>query len=363
MNPVKNYKKIQPIFFIDDKWIDWYQDRKEEYAEMNAARRKHIVTAILAVAAVLVIGAVGLLIRQTLNNKNDPGANTDSEQTGTPSDDNELDSPEEIFNNIDEIKSPFSLTVFDGESVSLWELPDDNKTVLKKEILELLKQAEFSSSSLPDKGVQPPFYGLNMSLNPDEHKYSATFYMGFSEGYVRLVDGRVYKTALDPEQLIRDYGYVKNVNYEPLAPGGYRAFAGFLKNNDGYVKEWLDRRHSVEYAGRAQEERAEVEVSLQKWDTEKIVSVTVTNRSDKEMIYSGDIFFALLVKIDGEWYDVPYAPLHYDMYSGLVGRELLPGASRTQDYPIKDYYGDIPKGEYRIVDMDAQEGYYDFTID
>ena len=267
-----------------------------------------------------------------------------------------------VLEGIDYDQSPFSILTFDGNITSLFKLPSEDSWAKKNRLTERLKAAKTIPSDLPENGVEPVFYSLNL-VKRDETKREIPFALAFADGYLITTDRQVFKTDIRMDELMQDFSYTEDGTYEPLQVSRYPAFAFFLRDDRGFRKEWLSRDHAQQFADRENQEGIDASVSLEKWENDGIVTVTFTNNSLEELIYGPDPFFAVLVRLDGEWYDVPYSPRPgYSLYSMLVGHSLMPGESISLEYAVTDYYPPLPAGEYRIIQMDALYGYYDFSI-
>ncbi|MBQ1377752.1 MAG: cell envelope integrity protein TolA, partial [Lachnospiraceae bacterium] len=71
---MKKNQKVDLHAHVDEKWIDWYQERKEAYLKMKEQKRKRTFAVVSALAAVLILGFFGLVVHQAIKrNQGAPG--------------------------------------------------------------------------------------------------------------------------------------------------------------------------------------------------------------------------------------------------------------------------------------------------
>jgi cytoskeletal protein RodZ len=71
---MKKNQKVDLHAHVDEKWIDWYQERKEAYLKMKEQKRKRTFAVVSALAAVLILGFFSLVVHQTIKrNQGAPG--------------------------------------------------------------------------------------------------------------------------------------------------------------------------------------------------------------------------------------------------------------------------------------------------
>lgn len=74
------------------------------------------------------------------------------------------------------------------------------------------------------------------------------------------------------------------------------------------------------------------------------ITLIVSNQSDMEYIYGKKMI--LETEFDSKWYSLPMLE---NVAWTLEGYSLLPSESREITFSIKDYYGKLTLGKYRIV--------------
>ena len=267
-----------------------------------------------------------------------------------------------LFDDIDLAKSPFSLSAFDGKTTMVYRLPTADVYAVKKSIVERIKSAELLHTVPPEEGMNPVFYSLYI-IKRGEKRIEIPFFLAFADGYLCVTGGQTYKTDINMEEFLKDFGYTKDESYQPIPVSRITGFAPFLKTRSGFRKEWLATDIAERYESREIKKGIKIEVTLKNWEPKGNVSLTITNNSEEDYPISLNPFYALLVKLDGVWYDVPYSPSPgYNMISMNNGKRIVPGQSLTLDINITNYYGYLPNGEYRLIKMDDADGYYDFRI-
>lgn len=72
------------------------------------------------------------------------------------------------------------------------------------------------------------------------------------------------------------------------------------------------------------------------------ISLTIHNISEDEICYGED--FLLNILDDGVWYDIPSDPDYPEVSYGI-----LPGEESTHELMLKERFGKLGKGHYRIM--------------
>lgn len=166
----------------------------------------------------------------------------------------------------------------------------------------------------------------------------------------------------------QNYGCVIGPQYLPISIGqGINAIQKTYKENYGsnttepYIPEGMDIADGNEVRVPANEviynrnpQNVSIEV-LEDTITKESVEIVITDNNEDK--YGWGIEFKVQEKIDGEWVDLEYVS---DDIS-WIEIAYLPNENNqiTQKLNIKEYYGKLSKGIYRVVKPVYDNGYID----
>lgn len=277
----------------------------------------------------------------------------------------ELGEPVHLFGRIaeNEFVSLLSYQVCDGKrTVSYW-IPLEEREEANRQILDDLHAVE----AYPVVGEPPeaefPLYSV--FAQDDEHAVPENAAFTWSDGYLYDSDGTVYAFDFDFPSMAEDYGmrYIEEGDgvVEDNVWNGVSAEAMYwiAQDSEGWNKKWLTL---------AEERMISAEIVLTGAGlSDGILSFSLTNSGDRTMRTRGTDY-SLHVKLDGIWYKVPSLP-------GTVIWDYIPeipaGETYEQACPLRDHYGDLPAGTYRVETVVWAEGdgarktavYHEFTIE
>lgn len=178
--------------------------------------------------------------------------------------------------------------------------------------------------------VKLPVYGIEIGSKDGWGILAA-----WSNGYLILRDGSVYKFDFDFSALETDYEWEYS-----RAPGSLSAMpCGRLLSEgpDGWVAGHL---------APAEEPTPPEGISMTlKEQTAGKITVNLTNNGDTEWMYGE--YFTLHALLDGTWYEVPVLD---DKNYGFndIGYILPAGKTQEESYSLGSY-GTLPEGTYRLV--------------
>jgi len=207
----------------------------------------------------------------------------------------------------------------------IYSIPD------QQEIIEMLSDvAAKKVEDISDIEVTLPIYGLEMGSDD-----GMGILASWSNGYLYLRDGSVYEFDFDFEKL--KVGYNWENRSEIISASGMPCGYYLTKNQNGWNKQLLSESKEFD-----EPKGLTMEIMSIKED---VIKVQISNGSGKSTVYGTS--FAVQAKIDGVWYDIPAEPSNNWGFTSIA-MELADGGTANEDIYIK-MYGELPKGEYRIV--------------
>ena len=271
----------------------------------------------------------------------------------------ELGEPVHLFGHItdNEIIYGLSYRVCDGEQAISYRIPHEIAEEAYREIFEKLYAVEaYPVTGAVRPEVEFPLYSVFVY---DEEDYAQNVAFTWSDGYLHDREGKVYAFDFDFASLIDEYGMTYREKYDVLDGVSAVAMYWIAQDADGWKSEWLnpvaDRMISEEI------------ILTDAVFSDGILSFSLTNSGERTM-RTGGTDYSLHVKLDGIWYGVPTLP-------GTVTWDYIPeipaGETYEQKFPLRDHYGDLPAGTYRVkTDVWAKERgseksavYHEFTIE
>lgn len=270
----------------------------------------------------------------------------------------ELGEPVHLFGHI--TQEPIALMdylVCDGEQTLSYRVPSESKVKYHEEIFSNLQKVEARpvlTSEMPE--VTYPIYSV-FALDEGEAGENVEF--AWSDGYLYNRDGTVYAFDFDFDSLIDDYGMTYREERDVKEGVSMKCRYYIAQDTDGWKKKWLNP---------AEERMISEEIILtDAVFSDGILSFSFTNSGERTM-RAGGTDYSLHVKLDGIWYLVPTLP-------GTVIWDYIPeipaGETYEQVCRLRDHYGDLPSGTYRVeTDVWAKERgsestavYHEFTIE
>ena len=270
----------------------------------------------------------------------------------------ELGEPVHLFGHI--TQEPIALMdylVCDGEQTISYRVPSESKVKYHEEIFSNLQKVEARpvlTSEMPE--VTYPIYSV-FALDEGEAGENVEF--AWSDGYLYNRDGTVYAFDFDFDSLIDDYGMTYREERDVKEGVSMKCRYYIAQDTDGWKKKWLNP---------AEERMISEEIILtDAVFSDGILSFSLTNSGERTM-RAGGTDYSLHVKLDGIWYLVPTLP-------GTVIWDYIPeipaGETYEQVCRLRDHYGDLPSGTYRVeTDVWAKERgsestavYHEFTIE
>lgn len=244
-----------------------------------------------------------------------------------------------IFDDVG-IWNGLSLRICDGETCLVCDFYRDyRKVIYALQGIAAVPAPEFTADLMTF-----PVYEIHFSRKDPAHRSYLSDAVLWTNGYLIDSSGNAWRFPYDFAQLAQE-------DWEDRMErsGGLTAMkcARFVTETEGtWLFDRLPEAETPEISSVMEMEVKEV--------TEKAVIVTLTNRSDEELMY-GEMY--RLDVYDGEkWHPVPPSP--YGLAFDLVGLLLPAGGTVSHEYPIFGYVGaenepfayyPLPAGHYRIV--------------
>lgn len=181
------------------------------------------------------------------------------------------------------------------------------------------------------KQVKLPVYGIEIGSKDGWGVHAA-----WSNGYLILRDGSVYRFDFDFSALKKDYSWEsENRTLDSLSamPCGRLLSQG----PDGWIADRLSPANKLTPP-------EGISMALKEQTDDKI-TVELTNSGNTEWCYGE--YFSLQVLLDGGWYE---APVLDDKNYGFTDIGILLPVGKTQEEHYNlSMYGDLPAGTYRLV--------------
>ena len=177
--------------------------------------------------------------------------------------------------------------------------------------------------------ITMPIYGIDIGT-----------YSGFdllavwSNGYWIDQNGAAYRFRFNFAQLAKDAMWSDPLPFSGIT--GFPCARWLVQDQAGWRAQWMTPAATPAPP-------AGLTVTLQSWDADN-VAMTVINNSGEDWYYGAD--FALQVKLDDVWYDMPPVPGNWGVPAILYC--LMAGATTTLAYSLS-MYGTLPAGDYRLV--------------
>lgn len=232
--------------------------------------------------------------------------------------------------------SALAFYVYDGRTTTVRYLFDEKSV---KEILADLSKVK--ALPVADYGVSKasvPFYGISIGAGD-----LGELEILFADGFAILGDGRGYEFDFDFSGFEGRYAWQETTYIGGMAlPCSYYVANG----QTGWRQEFLTASDSNINESLAVEKISESGTSLQ---------LQITNNLGMDWRYGE--YWHLEALLDGTWYKLPSKS---PIFVNDIAYELPMGDSRTHTYNLS-YYGELPKGAYRLViegsEVDAAYGF------
>lgn len=178
--------------------------------------------------------------------------------------------------------------------------------------------------------VKLPVYGIEIGSRDGWGIHAA-----WSDGYLILRDGSVYKFDFDFSALETDYEW--EYSRTPSSLSSMPCGRLLSEGSDGWIANHLSP---------ADELTPPEGISMKlKEQTAGKITVELTNRSDTEWMFG--THFSLHTLLDGTWYSVPVLDDKNYAFND-IGIILPAGESQDKSYSLGSY-GTLPDGTYRLV--------------
>ena len=178
--------------------------------------------------------------------------------------------------------------------------------------------------------VKLPVYGIEIGT-----KDGMGIHAAWSDGYLILRDGSVYKFDFDFSALETDYGW--EYSRTPSSLSSMPCGRLLSEGQNGWIANHLSPADELTAP-------KGITMVLKEQSTDKI-SVELTNNSGTEWCYGE--YFSLQVLLNGTWYSVPVLDdLNYAFND--IGIILSAGKTQAKSYSLGSY-GTLPAGTYRLV--------------
>ena len=224
--------------------------------------------------------------------------------------------------------SALELQCFDGTEGTSGLLFDQSA---EKEILaELTNVRAKPAGDWSPKKATYPVYGLWIGSMDGEGVQAA-----WSDGYLLLRDGSVYKFDYDFAKLTEKYDWEV---FRDMSSAADLYCGRFFAEGEG---KW----YPIHMTKAALKDAPEgISVTLTEAGRESLTA-ELTNDSGEGWCFGE--YFSLQVRLYDEWYEVPTTPEHNWGFND-IGYILEPGQTREESYSLT-MYGDLPTGVYRLV--------------
>lgn len=233
-----------------------------------------------------------------------------------------------LFEGASPENSALSLYRYDGET-EVFYLFDAEK---EQEIIDLFNETKLYKADISetDEPGISPMYALNI-FGAEGERTDLTWignYCVDETGAVYLADMDVVTVF---EKLLEDYPWEASDN---LTTGNHLPNRYYLANRGGWDVKYLNKAKELEPRG--------ISLEITAHDG-SVITAEITNIADEENCYSE--YFSVQALIDGEWYDIPAKE---DMAFIDIAWLLPAGESVEKRYDYS-WYGELPKGTYRLV--------------
>lgn len=233
-----------------------------------------------------------------------------------------------LFDGTSPQNSALSVYKYDGETEVLY-LYDADK---EQEIIEYFNNIPLYKANISETdGLQTtPMYALNI-IGKEGERTDLTWIGNY------CVDetGEVYLADMDTEavfeKLLSDYPWE---DLDIRLAGNHLPNRYYLANRGEWDIKYLNKANELEPRGISFEITAH---------NGGVITTEITNITNEENSYSE--YFSVQALVDGEWYDIPAKE---DMAFNDIAWLLPAGKSIEKQYDYS-WYGDLPKGTYRLV--------------
>lgn len=154
-------------------------------------------------------------------------------------------------------------------------------------------------------------------------------------------DGAVYRTEVDFPAITENYDWKES---------GQMSMS--TMPNIHYLAKYGGKWNTAYLSKSSELSESRLKLEILKVENNTVYTKVTNPTADEECIGLG---FGLLVKLDGEWYDVPP---EQEMAFNDIALIIPAGESVEQNYDFSGY-GELPAGDYRIV---TDHGAADFTL-
>lgn len=234
------------------------------------------------------------------------------------------------FKGADTDSSALTLCKYDGESTAVFYLYDAEQ---ERKIIDLFNDLPLYEADIYEVTELSGSPAYALSIYVEEGERAVTWIESFcidETGGVYLSNMMSY-SAKNFEKLLTDYpwedsGYKMEGNH---LPNRY-----YLANRGEWDVKYLNKSGELKPRGLS------IEIAAH---SGSVITAKLTNITDEENGYPE--YFSVQAKIGGEWYDIPAKE---DMAFNDIAWLLPAGESREKQYDYS-WYGDLPKGTYRLV--------------
>lgn len=233
-----------------------------------------------------------------------------------------------LFEGASPKNSALSVYKYDGDTEVLY-LYDVEK---EQEIIDFFNDTTLYKADISETdGLKnSPMYALNIYGAEGE-----SIDLTWIGNYCVDETGQVYLADMDTEavfeKLLTDYPWEDS---EMSLTGNRLPNRYYLANRGEWDIKYLNKANNTEPRG----------ISLEITAHEgSVLTAKITNTTDEENGYSE--YFSVQALIDGEWYDIPAKE---DVAFNDIAWILPSGKSAEKKYDYS-WYGDLPKGTYRLV--------------
>ena len=179
--------------------------------------------------------------------------------------------------------------------------------------------------------VKLPVYGITIPTDDGWGIHAA-----WSNGYLILRDGSVYKFDFDFSALAKDYQW-PNEKHTINSLAGMPCGRLLSEGPDGWIAKHLSPADQLT--------APEGIAMTLKEQTDEDITVELTNHSGTEWFFGE--YFSLQVLLNDAWYNVPVlSDRNYGFHD--IAWLLSAGKTQAKTYNLS-MYGDLPAGTYRLV--------------
>ena len=251
----------------------------------------------------------------------------------------------DFFEDIDIEYSSFTIVLYNQGKTTIYSLPETADKEVRKDLLKEFSERVKNKKERKTIDAEPPFYSVYLKKQKKELSF------GWMNNVMSFPDGSMCQASLDFMSLIETYNYQKTGEYTDKTPASYSGLYWFLKNKDGWKKEYLEQV--------SLESRQDISLTIRQDNKQSgILEGVMRNESKEDFVYGAPLF-ELYLQDDMTYYRIPLLP-EANFGAESVGYILPPNEKINRSYDIQSFYGTLAQGNYVLMDSGVSTG---FSVD